>query len=66
MEKRVILLNNQLAYLAFAYCAGKSYLFNMFFGWRESNTESCTFILSKRAWRKLENLIIPELQFIKS
>jgi hypothetical protein len=33
---------------------GKSFLFRMFFGWRETNAMGCSFILSKRAWRELE------------
>jgi len=58
MKKKLVPYNNsQLCDLAFAYCMGKSFLFRMFFGWRESNQKGCVFILSKRAWCELENII---------
>ncbi len=58
MEKRFIpYTNGWLCDLAFVYCMGKSFLFNMFFGWRKTNEKGCVFILSKRAWRELEEFI---------
>ncbi len=55
MEKRVIPHKSIWWHrMVLAYCAGKSYLFNMFFGWRASDEKGCTFVLSKRAWRALE------------
>jgi len=53
MKKKWI-SRGRLCDLAFAYCMGKSFLFRMFFGWRETNAMGCSFILSKRAWRELE------------
>ena len=58
MEKRFVSKNNGwLCDLAFVYCMGKSRLFNMFFGWRRTDEKGCTFILSKRAWREIEEFI---------
>lgn len=58
MEKRFISRDNGcLCDLALVYCMDKSFLFRMFFGWRESNEKGCVFILSKRAWRELEEFI---------
>lgn len=57
MEKRLISHNSRLCDLTFVYCMGKSFLFRLFFGWRESNEKECVFILSKRVWRELENYI---------
>lgn len=58
MEKRFIKCSDTLLTdMAFAYCMGKSWLFRCFFGWRLTNLKGCEFILSKRAWRELEEYI---------
>lgn len=58
MEKRFVSRDNGLLCdLAFVYCMDKNFLFRMFFGWRETNEKGFIFILSKRAWRELEDFI---------
>lgn len=56
MKKKLIPHSDSWLYdLAFAYCMGRSFLFRMFFGWRESNQKGCVFILPKRIWHELES-----------
>lgn len=58
MQKRFVTYDNGwLLDLAYVYCMGKSSLFRIFFGFRGNNAGGSTFILSKRAWRKLETFI---------
>ena len=37
-----------IADLLFIYCEGKSFLWRMFYGWRETKKDVFTFIVSKR------------------
>lgn len=61
MEKRYIPYNSKnggwLIDFAFMYCLGKNWLFNMFFGWRRTDLNGCEFILSKKAWKDIEDYI---------
>lgn len=58
MKKRFIdRTNGWLIDLAFAYCMAKPFWWRCFFGWRLTNDKGCEFILSKKAWRNLENYI---------
>ena len=45
---------------ASAYCLGRSFLFNMFFGWRSTRMtdqgEISRFVLPKKAWKEIEIL----------
>lgn len=44
--------------IAETYCSGKSKLWNMFFGWREStcyNETRMRYLVSKKAW---ENILV--------
>lgn len=43
--------------MAFAYCMAKPFWWSWFFGWRLTNEQGCTFILSKKAWKELEEYI---------
>ena len=43
------------------YCEGKSFLWNMFFGWRETKvlldgTNYCTFKVPRKIWQKAEEV----------
>ena len=43
-------------HLCFAYCEGRGWLWRMFFGWRKSDRQGCTFLLPTKAIKEIENL----------
>lgn len=43
-----------IADLLFIYCEGKSFLWRMFYGWRETKKDVFTFIVSKRTIKVIE------------
>lgn len=45
--------DNMLIQLLFAYCAGKGFLFNWFFGWRGVKNNINTFKLPKKDFKNL-------------
>ena len=47
--------NEKMQDVLFAYCEGRSGLWNMFFGWRKTNSQNQTFFWIPT--RKLNNLI---------
>lgn len=40
-----------------AYCAGKGWLFNLFFGWRHTHKDTYFFKLPRKDWKKLQEII---------
>lgn len=40
-----------------AYCVGKSWIFNLFFGWRRTSKNTYFFKLPKNDWMKLKKII---------
>lgn len=40
-----------------AYCVGKSWFFNLFFGWRRTHCDTYFFRLPKKDWKKLLQII---------
>lgn len=55
--RRIKHSNGHLIDRAFDYCTAKSWVWRLFFGWRESTRTDCVFKLSRRAWRELESFI---------
>lgn len=63
MEKKVIYKTNDEMVTNFLlmYCEGKSFLWNMFFGWRETKVLSdgsnfCTFIIPRNIGQMAEKI----------
>lgn len=47
------------------YTEGKSYIFNSFFGWRQTREDKAKFVLSKRDWEKIDVMIKYYYRFVK-
>lgn len=58
---------NSMEYvIAFTYASGKGRLFEMFFGWRETNKDgNCKMIFSKKDWEKIDSSIEYYHKFIE-
>ena len=43
--------------LAATYAEGKSFLFQMFFGWREARKSEMKFVFSRKDWKNIDRKI---------
>ena len=44
--------------IASTYAQGKGFLFEMFFGWRQTNIRNeCRMVFSRRDWKKIDEMI---------
>ena len=58
--------NNTIEYvITSTYTEGKSYIFNMFFGWRQTRENNAKFVLSKKDWEKIDVMIRYYNRFVK-
>lgn len=47
------------------YAEGKGYLFNLFFGWRQTHKDNARFTLSRKDWKIIDEMIEYYYTFVK-
>ena len=56
--KKVIIVDKNEIQIYEGYCAGKSYLWNLFFGWRKTDKKNkMTYIIGNKAYNKIQDIL---------
>ena len=58
---------NSIEYtIASTYASGKGFLFEMFFGWRQTNKDNqCRMVFSRKDWKQIDEMIKYYNTFVK-
>lgn len=49
--------NSIEAVIAFTYASAKGFIFEMFFGWRQTKHDKVKFLFSKRDWKNIDTMV---------
>ena len=50
--------DNSIEYIiASTYASGKGYLFDMFFGWRQTKGGQCRMVFSRKDWKRIDEMV---------